>query len=50
MGEAIVRGLLASGWEPHSVAALVRTEARAAELVEGLGIKAATDADPIFKK
>ncbi len=44
MGEAIVRGLLASGWEPHSVAALVRTADRASELAESLGIEAATDA------
>ena len=44
MGEAIVRGLLASGWEQASVDALVRTEARAAELTESLGIR--VDVDP----
>ena len=44
MGEAIVRGLLAGGWEPASVDALVRNEARAAELTESLGIR--VDVDP----
>lgn len=44
MGEAIVRGLLAGGWKPDSVDALVRNRARAAELSESLGIRA--DADP----
>jgi pyrroline-5-carboxylate reductase len=44
MGEAIVRGLLAGGWEHASVDALVRDRARAAELTESLGIR--VDVDP----
>lgn len=44
MGEAIVRGLLAGGWDPESVDALVRGPERAADLSENLGIRA--DVDP----
>ena len=43
MGEAIVRGLLAGGWDAQSVDALVRNPERAADLSENLGIRAAVD-------
>ncbi len=44
MGDAIVRGLLASGWETDGVDALVRSPDQAARLAESLGIRA--DVEP----
>lgn len=40
MGEAIVRGLLASGWDRSAVSCVVRTAERAAEVTERLGVEA----------
>ncbi|WP_408897755.1 pyrroline-5-carboxylate reductase [Nocardioides sp. R1-1] len=47
MSEAILAGLLATGFSPHHVRATVRTRERAAWLAERHGVAAvATDADP----
>jgi pyrroline-5-carboxylate reductase len=45
MGEALLKGLLRSGWlEPSQVRCVVRTPARAAHLAETYGVQAGTDA------
>lgn len=47
MGEAIVRGLIAAGWDPGAVSALVRREVRVPELSDALGIAVSSDVEAV---